>query len=106
MTRKSVGKTMLRVCEVIEQLGPCTSGSVSSVVGKNVGVYCDRAAFIGLVEVDISSRPRRYKIVKDWRNIADTGKARNEGKGRRKRREFDSTPLQSIWGPILMVGSV
>jgi hypothetical protein len=106
MTRKSLGKNMLRVCEVIEQLGPCTSGAVSSVVGKNVGIYCDRAGEHGLVEVDHSSRPRRYAIVEGWREIADTGKARKEGQGPRKARTYDSTPLQAIWGPMLLVGSV
>jgi hypothetical protein len=106
MTRKSVGKTMLRVCEVIEQLGSCTSGAVSSVVGKNVGVYCDRAGSLGLVEIDHGARPRRYAIVKDWRKIADVGHDRKEGPTKRKAREYDSTPLQGIWGPILLVGSV
>jgi len=75
---KLYGKKIPQFCEIVEQLGPCTSRQIfelappASVI-QDVETYCTRAVGRGLMTVDRSGKLKKWAVVKGWRAIAEGG---------------------------------
>ena len=73
---KLYGKKIPQFCEIVEQLGPCTSRQIFELAPpgsliQDVETYCTRAVVKGLLKVDRSGKLKKWTVAKDWRAIAE-----------------------------------
>jgi len=81
---QQVGSRIIRICEILEILGPSTSAEVHVYIDQcsiqNVRTYCKRAVSLGLLTVSDGNHtrylPNIYSIAPNWRQIVDSKKAK------------------------------